>query len=624
MLRCAAVDTRRALWRGQDRREGRLRLAAAVLSGLLAAGCGGEPPSDPAVAPPPIFVDRAAQSGLDFVHFNGMSGELYLAEITCGGGALVDVDDDGDLDVYLPQGRMLGPGKTIADAPLPPRYPQPLTDRLYRNDLEVGADGSRRLRFTDVTATAGLDETTFYGCGVAVGDVDNDGRIDLYVTNLGPNRLLHNLGGGTFRDLTVESGTGDAGSSVPAAFFDFDRDGWLDLFVGNNVSFDYSGQAPCYSLAGAPDYCGPGAYPAEADRLYRNLGGGAAPRFADVTAGVGLGGVREPTLGAVTADFDGDGWIDVYVANDGRPNHLWLSRRGAGGRVRFVDEARLSGCAVNARGEAEASMGVAAGDYDGDGDLDLFLAHLIKETNTLYANVGGGVFDDVTLTSGLGPPSLPYTSFGTAWLDVDNDGHLDLLVANGAVTRLPELVRRGDPFPLHQPNQLFRNLGGGRFEDVSRAAGEALARSEVSRAAAFGDVDNDGDTDVLVVNNGGPVRLLINQVGQDRPWLGVRLVGGAGVGGRDMLGARAALLRPGRPTLWRRVGAEGSFCAAGDPRLLFGLGDDEIAAAARIRVVWPDGAIEEWPQVPAGRYTTLRQGSGQRAAAPRDVLDSPP
>jgi len=560
-----------------------------------------DPEDVPAVATttvPVLFRDRAAETGLGFVHFNGMSGELYLAEITCGGGGLIDFDDDGDLDVYLPQGQMLGAGKTLADATVPPRHSVPLTDRLYRNDLEALPDGTRRLRFTDVTDAAGLRPAA-YGCGVATGDFDGDGWTDLYVTRLGPNTLLRNRGDGTFEDVSAAAGVDDPRSGVPAVFFDYDRDGRLDLFVGNNMAFDY-GKTICHSLTGAQDYCGPGAYPSEPDRFYRNRGDGT---FEDVTRSAGLAAAPlRPTLGALAADFDGDGWPDLYVANDGQPNNLWLNQHDG----TFRDQALLSGSAVNAAGQSEASMGVAATDADADGDLDLFLTHLFKETNTLYLNDGTATFTDRTAASGLGSPSLPYTAFGTGFLDVGNDGDLDLLAVNGAVTLIPELVRRGDPFPLHQPDQLFLDDGGGRWLEAAEDSAPDLRLPRVSRGAAFGDVDNDGDTDVLVVDLAAPVRLLI-QEGTPEPgsWVGIRARLREENGAlRDALGARVALLREGEPVRVLRVATDGSFASASDPRVLFGLGE-RSSAYNGVRVYWPDGTVRDYPPPEPGRYTVL-------------------
>ncbi len=571
---------------------------------MVWGGCGTNPETvtpeveDPSPAATEIFVDFTAESGLDFVHFNGMSGELYLAEITCGGGAFLDYDRDGDLDVYLLQGKMIGSGKILEDALVPPHHPTPLRDRLYRNDLRTEDGRSASPAFADVTDSMGVTATG-YGCSVAVGDVDNDGWPDIYVGNLGPDRLLRNEGDGTFRDVTPGSGLDDSGSTVTATFFDYDRDGWLDLFVGHNVTFDNSGGTVCYSLSGAPDYCGPGAYPFEPDRLFRNRGTDADGRvtFEDVTAQAGLGSAPpRPTLGSTVADFDGDGWLDLYVANDGEPNHLWRNL----GDGSFAEEAMLAGCAVNSRGAAEASMGVTVDDYDRDGDPDVFLTHLIKESNTLYRNDGSGTFSDVTARSGLGAPSLPFTSFGAGWLDFDNDGWLDLFVASGAVTLIPSLVAAQDPFPLHQTNQLFRNLGDDeedlnvRFAEVSDRTEGVFARSEVSRGAAFGDVDNDGDEDLLIINNGGPARLLINRVGQDRSWLGLSLAG---------IGTTATLLRDGGPILRSNVRTDGSYSSASDPRILFGLADETDVDTVAVR--WSDASEVKWSTLPTRRYYTL-------------------
>ena len=546
-------------------------------------------------------------SGFDFVHFNGMSGEFHIAEITSGGGAVFDYDNDGDLDLYLAQGRMLDPSPD-ATATFPPRHPLPLTDRLYRNDLEVGEDGRRRLRFTDVTGVSGL-AAGGYGFGVAAGDVDNDGWTDLYVTRLGANSLLRNNGAGpdgevTFTDITIESGAGDDRWSVPASFVDLDSDGWLDLYVGNYLELPAGRQKMCHTATGARDYCGPSAYRGIPDRLLRNRGTrNGRVTFEDVSASAGMLRQRSKSLGAIAADFDGDGLMDIYVTNDLTPNQMWIQQNGG----RFSDDALLAGSAVNVHGKAEASMGVDAGDVDGDGDDDLFMTHIVGETNTLFLNDGAGMFADATIGSGLGAPSWSHTSWGTAWLDFDNDGWLDLVIANGAVRVIEDLANTGDPFPFHETNQLFRNRGDGTFEDITPKAGATFERSEVSRSIAVGDLDNDGDHDLLLVNNSGPARLLINTVGQDRHWLGLRLVGRERK--RDMLGARVALMRPGKPPLWRRSRSDGSFAAANDPRVLFGLGDR--TAPADVRVHWPGGGVEHWSGLEIDRYTTLHQGSGR-------------
>ena len=591
-----------------------LPLLLGLLVALPAAG------SDP-------FVDRAAETGLDFVHFNGMSGGLYFSEMMGQGLALLDYDADGDLDVYMLQGTMLGEGKGVEDATFPPEHPPPLSDRLYRNDLEVRPDGTRVLRFTDVTEESGIAElATGYGMGAAAADYDNDGWIDLYLTNHGPNQMLRNRGPDgegrvTFEDVTEETGTGDPLWGVPAVFFDYDADGWLDLFVGNYVEYRVATDKPCYSPAGARDYCGPAAYPPEPDRLFRNLGGSpGAVRFEETTAKAGLAGSYGAALGATAGDFDGDGRIDLYVANDGMANQLWLNRS-EGGEGRFSDEALLGGCAVNQEGQPEASMGVVAEDFDADGDLDLFMTHLERETNTLYLNDGTGLFEDRSQESGLAAPSWSATGFGVALIDYDNDGRRDLFVANGAVTLLWEQVADGETYALRQPNQLYRNVGDGphdvRYREVTAEAGEVFGLSEVSRGVAMGDLDNDGDSDLVVANNAGPVRLLVNRVGQDRSWLGVRAAtevrGGAL---RDALGARVELVRPGAPSVWRLVRTDGSYASSNDPRVLFGLGSDAAGGGGRIvRVHWPGGRVEQWSGVPVGEYTTLVEGSGSPVGA---------
>jgi hypothetical protein len=560
-----------------------------ALAAALLAATGASPAAD-------WLTDEAAATGLDFRHWNGMSGALYSAEIMAPGAGFVDYDGDGDLDVFLVQGDILGPGKTWADATFPPPPGAPRTHRLYRNDLaETG-----RLAFTDVTARAGIT-LEGYGMGVATGDYDNDGDPDLYVTGFRRNHLLRNDGDGTFTDVTAAAGAGDPRWSVSAAFVDFDRDGWLDLYVGNYVEQDLARHEPCRSRNSARDYCTPLVYPPLPDRLLRNRGDGT---FEDVTAAAGLAGATGTGLGVVAADLTGDGWPDLYVANDAMANHLWVNQ----GDGTFVDDAYLAGAAVNMEGAAEASMGVDAADFDGDGDEDLFMTHLQGETNTLYVNDGTGWFEDRTLATGLAAPSRPYTAFGTAWIDIDNDGWLDLYTANGDITFIRALMEADDPFPLHQPNQLFRNRGDGTFEDVSDRAGAVMALSEVSRGAAFGDVDNDGDMDILVANNNAPVRLLINRLGSGEAggaWLGLRLVDRRGL---EAVGARVELLREGRPALWRRARTDGSYASANDPRVLIGLGADD--GPQRVRVHWPDGTVEAFDGLTPGAYATLRQGEG--------------
>ena len=543
----------------------------------------------------PLFRDVAAEVGLEFVHHNGMSGRTYFSEMMGPGAALVDVDGDGDLDVFLVQGHDLGAEGGRTDAAH--------RDRLFRNDIVRGADGKPRLRFTDITAESGLDARG-YGMGVATGDYDNDGRVDLYLTNFGDNQLWRNLGVDgdgrvRFVEVTQEARAEDRRWSVSASFADLDRDGWLDLVVANYVDFALAIHKPCRSHTGAPDYCSPLAYAPLPDLLLRNRGKGTGPVTFERSSA--LAKVPGAGLGVLARDLDGDGWIDLYVANDQDANRLWLNRR----EFTFVDEALLAGAAVNAEGRPEAGMGVAAGDVDGDGDPDLIVSHLDRETNTLYINEGGGFFEDRTGKSGMATASWDFTGFGLGWIDFDNDGDLDLAVANGAVRHLEHLVRAEDPFPLHQRNQLFENLGGGRFADATERAGPAFALSEVSRGLAVGDVDNDGDADLLVANNNGSVRLLRNEVGQKAPWLGLRCIT---TSGRDALGAQVVLERGEAPPLVRLVSTDGSYASASDPRVLFGLGGSPPVTG--LNVTWPEGRVERFPVPETGRYHTLRQGAG--------------
>ena len=410
--------------------------------------------------------------------------------------------------------------------------------------------------------------------------------------------MLHNNGDGTFTDVTRQSGADNQpGFAVSAAFVDYDRDGWLDLYVANNVNYTIEDGTVCPNPAGAADYCPPQIYGRRADRLYRNLGGG---RFADVTAKALVGGKFGPALGVATADFDGDGWMDIYVANDGEDDLLWLNQRDG----TFKESGLVAGVAVTGEGKAEASMGVDAGDFDNDGDEDIVVSELTSQGTNLYVNDGSGRFRDASVGSGIGPQSLPYTGWGIGWFDYDNDGWLDILTVNGTIIR--QEGRTGRPFPYDQKKLLFHNLGNGRFEQVAGQAGSAFGLSESGRGAAFGDVDNDGDLDVLIGNDTGPLQLLINNIGNRRHWLGIKLVGASG---RDMLGARVAVMRTDGPTLWRRARADGSYGSASDPRVLVGLGMS--TERPRLRVRWPDGRQEEWSDVEIDRWTILKQGTGR-------------
>ncbi|MGH7805201.1 MAG: CRTAC1 family protein, partial [Candidatus Binatia bacterium] len=544
--------------------------------------------------PAEIFVDEAAAVGLGFRHVNGQTGEFHFPEVVGSGAALFDYDNDGDPDVLFVQS-----GKLVAA----PGETESFSARLFRNDLSARPDGSRSLRFTDVTAQSRI-ATSGYGMGVATGDYDGDGWVDFYVTSFGSAEMWRNNGDGTFANTTARTGTNVPLWNSGASFVDFDRDGDLDLYVATYVNWRLANHKPCKSKAGNREYCGPQTYEGEPDRLFRNRGDGT---FEDVTGAAGIFGEKGNGLGVIATDFNRDGWTDIYVANDLQPNNLWLNQ----GDGTFRDEAILAGCAVDRNGAAQASMGLEAADFDNDGDDDLFMTHLNTENSMLYRNDGTGFFDDRAVESQLGRLNFGLTGFGTAFFDFDNDSWLDLFVANGAVHEIEPLVRAGDPVPYHELNKLFRNKGDGTFEDVSAGAGKVLELSEVSRGVAVGDVDNDGDPDIVLTNNNGPARLLMNQVGGASHWLGLRLLLPGGK--RDALGAQVEIRRTPGPSLRRRVHTDGSYFSARDPRVLFGLGDR--AEPVTLRVTWPDGKGEEWQGIPVDRYSGLVQGTGTEVAS---------
>ncbi len=589
-------DSARLLLREGYRRISGRRRFLQVLSAALAGRIGipgasafGKP------SPIPLFREAAEDVGLMFYHFAGTTGQYYMPEIMGAGVALFDYDNDGDLDVYLVQGTMFDPTQDPRSARFPPPPGWKPGNRLFRNLLsETG-----KLAFVDVTERAGIGHIG-YGMGVAVGDYDNDGFQDLYVTNFGHNILYHNNGDGTFTDVTVQARVDDPRWSTSASWVDYDHDGRLDLFVANYLDFTVKGNKQCYASTGERDYCTPKMYQPVPARLFHNLGDGT---FEDVTEEAGIGAAIGPGLGVVCADFDGDGWLDIYVANDGAAAHLWINQRNG----TFKERGLLSGTACNGEGAPQAGMGVAAGDFDNDGDEDIFKTNLTHEGCNLYINDGHGNFYDASAEFGLFQSTFPYTGFGTEWFDYDNDGHLDLFIANGAVNRIESL--RGSSYPFNQNNQLFRNEGDGKkFREMTGVAGPALALSEVSRGAAFGDINNDGAIDIVVANNNGPARLLLNQASSlnHNHWLLVRLV--AAHGNRFAVGANIELRLRGRK-LWRRAHTDGSYLSANDIRVHFGLGED--TKIEKLIVYWPDGRREAWDRLEADRIVTIRQGTGR-------------
>src|SRR5467141_1160185 len=570
-----------------------------LLAGIFAAGalCACAPdknaPQAAKVAPAQeLFVDATESSGIRFQHFNGRNGEFYYPEIIGSGVAVFDYNNDGKLDILVMQGAALGPGSN-AKAPQ-----QSCTARLYRNDLVVNPDGTRTLKYTDVTEASGLCSHG-YGMGVAIGDYNNDGCADVFITHFGaPNQLFRNNCDGTFTDVTRQAGVagnGHWGSS--ATFVDYDRDGLLDLYVANYVDYRIEGNRKCYASTSARDYCAPSAYKPVPGVLYHNRGDGA---FEDVSVKSGITRAYGAGLGVMAVDLDGDGWPDIYVANDGNPNQLWINQKNG----TFKNEADLRGCAVNADGVAEAGMGVDIADFDGNGTEDIFLTHLTREKSTLFVNRGTGYFEDRSVETGVAAPSIPFTGFGTVFFDYDNDGWLDIVAVNGAVHLIEELKTPQDPYPLQQRKQLFHNLGNGHFEETTASAGAVFQLVEVGRGLAAGDLDNDGSTDLVVSNNNGSLRVILNRTGSAKLWLGLRLL----VGKRDAYGATVEIRRQGAPTLRRRVRADGSYLSANDPRILVGLGDTPQIQS--LTVHWPDGRSEAFPVPPLRQYTTLVQSDG--------------
>lgn len=518
------------------------------------------------------FEEAAAEAGITFTHSIG-TRRFDFPEAIAGGVALFDADGDGDLDVYLVQ---------AGDLRAMPSSRPP--NQLFRNR----GDGA----FEDITDSAGVGDRG-YGMGCAAGDYDADGDIDLYVTNYGPNVLYRNNGDGTFSDVTASGGAGDDGWGTSAGFFDADNDGDLDLFVVNYINWRADNELTCSRTSGERDYCNPQNYDAPArDVFYLNNGDGT---FTDATRAAGIDAAFGNGLGLAFGDFNNDGLVDVYVANDGNPNQLWLNLGGN----RFEDDALLAGCAVNSQGAAEAGMGVALFDAEADGDLDLFMTHLRNESNTLYIN-NGGVFDDKTAQLGLAAPSIRFTAFGVGFADFDHDGRLDLYIANGKVT----LDGVGDPAamkdPYVDPNQLMRGVGNGAFEEISPIGGTAQAVVGTSRAAAFGDLDNDGDVDVIVVESNGPVRLLRNVTDKrDNHYISFRVLNEKH---QDALNARL-LIRAGDQVFARSVEIAYSYCAANDPRVHVGLGP--LSRVDSVRVRWADGTSQTFGPFDADKRITL-------------------
>ena len=534
------------------------------------------------------FEDITAQSGLDFKHDAGATGSWFMPESIGSGGALLDFDNDGRLDIYLIHSA--GPSKS--------------KNRLYHQEING--------QFRDVSDGSGLD-VSGYGMGAAVGDVNNDGLPEVLLTEYGNTRLFLNRSGGKFEDITRASGIDNTRWATAAAFFDYDRDGWLDLVIVNYV--DYTETTKCYDTRGAPEYCGPQGLQGTASRLFHNTSGhNKGLRFEDVSVASGLARKTGAGLGVLCADFDGDHWPDILVADDGMPNRLYMNQRNGV----FTEEAAQRGIACNAFGSTAANMGIGFGDVDADGFFDVFVTHVAWEQHALWKQAPAGLFQDRTAMAGLATPSRRGTGFGTVLADFDLDGALDLALVNGRIKRTnnggksaaekESLLPGMNPFwnPYAERNQLFANDGTGRFQDISDANTALCGRAAVGRGLACGDIDNDGDLDLLVVNAGGPAELLRNVAPRRGHWLTVRAIDPA-AGGRDAYGAEITVTAGARR--WARLIQPGySYLVSNDPRAHFGLAG--ASTIDRVEIIWPDGTREAFPGGKTDRLIVVRKGTG--------------
>ena len=544
----------------------------------------------------PLFTEITSAVGLEDTSERWPSDGTYtLPEIMGGGVALFDYDNDDDLDL-LHIRSLLFRGPTGETAQRSTTISSGHRTGLFWTHFRLfqqQADGA----FLDVTDATGLNDAG-YGQGIAVGDTDNDGDLDLYVTNYGPDAFYRNNGDGTFVNATKSAGFSGGGWSTSAAFLDYDADGNLDLYVTRYLDFDPA--LSCQRLSDARDYCGPQSFEGIPDSLYRNNGDG---RFSDVTTEVEIISSGKG-LGVVCADFTSDGWVDLYVANDGEANRLWVNS----GSGTFYDEAIMRGLAFNTHGKAEASMGVTVGDADRDGELDLFMTHFSRETNTLYTASSYGIFTDATDGSGFAGIDLPFTGFGCGFFDFDHDADLDIALVNGRVMRGPVLpgANIGKFWgPYAEPNLLFENNGHGQFSDVGARGGKFTSQIEISRGLAFGDIDRDGDLDFVVGNIWGAPRVFRNDApASDAHWLSIRAM----TGKRDAIGAQVTVVTEETKFVGLVLPAY-SYLSSSDFKAHFGLG--EIEKIEAIEVVWPDGGQERFRIPGVDRVATVRQGEGE-------------
>ncbi len=556
---------------------------------VLGNGCGPKPgelgsSQNPAALRSPWFEDISVRSGIRFVHEATTSGQHLFFESMGSGAAMLDFDNDGRLDLYL----IHNVHRSTA-----------ATNRLFRQQ----PDGT----FKDVSSGSGLDVNGL-GNGLAVGDINNDGFPEVLITEYDGVRLFLNHAGQRFTDITAAAGLTNRHWSVPAAFLDFDRDGWLDLIIGNYLDLDPTQKCP--DVRGRPDFCGPHGFHSTITKLYRNLGAReGGPKFEDVTVASGIARAPGKAMQIVCADFDGDRWPDIFITDDGLPNRLFVNQRNG----RFTEEAVVRGGAYTGMGAAAANMGIALGDTDADGRFDLFVPHLAEENHTLWRQTSRGLFQDTTASAGLIGHSWHGTGFGCVFADFDSDGALDLAIANGAIRRRigPARAPLATGTALFwadyaEPAQIFANDGNGRFAEVSSSNPALCGEALVGRGMACGDLDNDGAPDLLLVGISSPVRVLRNIAAPRQHWLGLRAIDPA-LGGRDAYGAEI-VVQAGTRRWWRLVQPAYSYASSNDPRVQIGLGAH--AQVDSIRVRWPEGSEEQFPGGAADRYLTLRRGEG--------------
>ncbi len=526
-------------------------------------------------APEVTFKDVTAAAGIHFVHNAGKTGKKYLPETVGAGAAFIDADGDGWSDIFLVNGKDWTPrGKKSVSA-------------LYRNN--------KNGTFTDITAGSGLD-VEMYGIGVAVGDFDNDGRDDLYVTALEGDRLFHNEGGGKFRDVTKASGIANANFATSAAWFDYDKDGKLDLFVANYVQWTQKGDLWCSLDGSTKSYCTPESYKGTQSKLYHNLGNG---RFEDVSVKAGLGDATSKSLGVAVVDYDGDGWPDLFVTNDTQPNKLYRNK----GNGTFTDVGMSAGVAFGEDGVARGAMGTDWADYDRSGRPHLLVGNFSNQMLGLYHNEGKGLFVDEAPLSAVGRESLLSLAFGAFFFDYDLDGYPDILVANGHIEE--EIGRVQPKIQYREPPLLFRNVAGKRFENVSGKVGAQFQTPMVARGAIFGDYDHDGDLDVLFSTNSGPARLMRNDGGNRNHWICVRTVGTKS--NRDGIGA-VVRIESASGKQWNTVRSGSSYASQSELALTFGLGAD--TSVKTISVEWPSGIRQSFSGVGANQAITIDEGKG--------------